>query len=78
MRETPLGESLSGHNLPQGLNVTGLGRALGRGIYRREAAREVLGWGKPLPRLPAPPQVLDAAAGWEPERRLETPALPPF
>ena len=78
MRETLLDESLSGHNLPQGLNVRGLGRAQERGIYRCEAAREVLGWEMPLPRLPAPPPVPDAAAGWEPERRLETPALPPF
>ena len=78
MREMSLGESVSNHNLPQGLNVTGLGRVLGRGIYRREAAREVLGWEMPLPRLPAPPPVPDAAAGLEPERRLETPDLPPF
>ena len=78
MRETSLGESVSNHNLPQGLNVTGLGRVLVRGIYRREAAREVLGWEMPLPRLPAPPPGPGAAAGLEPERRLETLDLPPF
>ena len=57
--------------------MTGLGRAQGRGICKHEAAREVPGWEMPLPRLPAPPQVPDAA-GWEQERRLATPGLPPF
>ena len=76
-RGRPLGESLSSHNLLQGLNVRGLGRAQGKGICRGEGAREVLGWEMLLPRLPALLLVPDAA-GSEPERRLATLGLPPF